>query len=253
MAVEATALPDVAYRDVERFPGDTIPLHEVRLENYSLTCCACSEHSPNSCHYSRGRSPATSLQTVFAFLSAPITDVSRLPPTALWIWLNLLQFCVSNQSINPEEDASNKPWRPIPSRRISVNTARVLRWALLPTCLILSFKCNALLPGLVLTLAFLLHNELNLGSHWVLRNVCNSVGYAAFNAGATAIACACTSRRSRTPIVILTETAVLIMPNSARIYDRQSHDGILRVQCAHHLHHHLRPRLSRCRRRQPSR
>lgn len=110
-----------------------------------------------------------------------------------WIWLNLLQFCVSNQSINPEEDASNKPWRPIPSQRTSVCSARILRWTLLPMCLVFSAYLNVLREGLVLAIVFLSHNEYNLGSHWILRNVCNAIGYAAFNAGASSVAFPCAS------------------------------------------------------------
>ncbi|EIM84467.1 uncharacterized protein STEHIDRAFT_159138 [Stereum hirsutum FP-91666 SS1] len=127
--------------------------------------------------------------TAFAFLTAPNPSITRLPCTMMWIWLNILQFCVSNQSINPEEDASNKPWRPIPSQRTSVCSARILRWILLPMCLTLSVYLNVLGEGLALAIIFLAHNEHNLGSHWILRNVCNAIGYAAFNAGATSIAC----------------------------------------------------------------
>lgn len=126
---------------------------------------------------------------MFAFLSAPDPSMARLPCVMAWVWLNLLQFCVSNQSINPEEDASNKPWRPIPSYRIATRSARILRWVLLPMCLALSAYLNVLREGLVLAIAFLYHNECNLGSHWILRNVCNVIGYGAFNAGASALAC----------------------------------------------------------------
>lgn len=60
-------------------------------------------------------------------------------------------------------------------------------------CLALSTYENVLFEGLILTIVFLFHNEINLGSHWVLRNVCNAIGYAAFNAGAAAMACSCAS------------------------------------------------------------
>ena len=105
-----------------------------------------------------------------------------------WTWLHLLQFCVSNQSIDPEEDALNKPWRPIPSGLISVTSARCLRWILLPSCFSLSAYLEVHWQGIALALAFLAHNEFHLHSHWIMRNVCNAWGYAYFNAGAFAIA-----------------------------------------------------------------
>ena len=106
----------------------------------------------------------------------------------LWTWLHLLQFCVSNQSLDPDEDARNKPWRPIPSGIVSVVSARILRWILLPLCLSLSIFLEAHWQGISLAIAFIAHNELHLHSHWLMRNACNSWGYASFNAGASAIA-----------------------------------------------------------------
>ena len=123
-------------------------------------------------------------------LSAPEIRVERLIPAIWWTWLHLLQFCVSNQTMDPEEDATNKPWRPIPARKISLEAARALRWLLLPVCLIQSVVYGVPWQGLSLAVAFLAHNEFDMGSHWVIRNLCNSWGYASFNAGAIAIASA---------------------------------------------------------------
>ena len=89
--------------------------------------------------------------------------------------------------MDPGEDASNKPWRPIPSGLISVGHARALRWVLLPACFFLSVRLKVYWQGISLALAFLAHNELHLHSHWLMRNVCNAWGYASFNAGASAI------------------------------------------------------------------
>ncbi|KAI0031470.1 UbiA prenyltransferase family-domain-containing protein [Vararia minispora EC-137] len=125
--------------------------------------------------------------TIFACLSAPEVRLQRVLSSMWWTWLHLLQFCVSNQSLSPEEDALNKPWRPIPSGNISVATARNLRWILLPSCLLQSFVYGVPWQGLSLAIVFLAHNEWALGSHWVLRTLCNAWGYASFNAGAAAI------------------------------------------------------------------
>ncbi len=102
----------------------------------------------------------------------------------VWVWLHLLQFCVSNQTTNPHEDSANKPWRPIPSGLISVHAARVLRWILLPICLAISVWCQVLSIGIALCLATLAHNELGWDAHWLPRNVLNAVGYASFRIAA---------------------------------------------------------------------
>ena len=114
--------------------------------------------------------------------------MDRMLYAFMWTWLHLLQFTVSNQSLDPEEDASNKPWRPIPSGLISVGRARALRWILLPSCFFLSVRLQVHWQGISLALAFLVHNEMHLHSHWLMRNACNAWGYASFNAGASAIA-----------------------------------------------------------------
>jgi 4-hydroxybenzoate polyprenyltransferase len=55
-------------------------------------------------------------------LRAPsmLTVLIRAPVISAWLWLIVLQFCLQNQCGEgaEEEDAINKPWRPIPSQRI---------------------------------------------------------------------------------------------------------------------------------------
>ncbi|OBZ71564.1 hypothetical protein A0H81_08916, partial [Grifola frondosa] len=121
--------------------------------------------------------------TVFGTIAAPKATVIHVCARLIWVWFNLLQFCVSNQSLSPAEDAANKPWRPIPAHRITVTTARRLRWMLLFVCILLSIA----IPGIALAIGIWANNELCLDSHWVTRNICNALGYAAFNSGATNI------------------------------------------------------------------
>ncbi|KAI0757357.1 UbiA prenyltransferase family [Daedaleopsis nitida] len=127
---------------------------------------------------------------VYGTAAAPTSlTLAQVLPRTLWIWVHLLQFCTSNQCVGVHEDAANKPWRPIPSRRITVARARALRWALLAACLALSARSGVLLPSAALALATVAYNELRLDSHWAPRHVCNALGYAAFNAGATYVGC----------------------------------------------------------------
>ncbi|OBZ71491.1 hypothetical protein A0H81_08905 [Grifola frondosa] len=105
----------------------------------------------------------------------------------IWTWLHLLQFCISNQSLSLDEDKKNKPWRPLPSRRISGSYAFALRWLLLAVCLAISIAYGVASAGFIFMIGVILHNELKLDSHWFTRNALNAVGYAVFDAGATAI------------------------------------------------------------------
>ena len=105
-----------------------------------------------------------------------------------WTWIHLLQVCVSNQILDSDEDALNKPWRPIPSGLMSVSRAHTLRWILVPSCLSFSSCLGAHWPSISLMLATLAYHQLRFDSHVFLRNFCNAWGYASFNAGAAMIA-----------------------------------------------------------------
>ena len=115
----------------------------------------------------------------------------RLPLAAIWIWLNLLAFCIGNQRLPHSvlEDKVNKPWRPIPSRRLTPQKAQE-SWI---TAHIISLAFSlAVGQGLKQWLAaFVLgyiYNDLRGGDRSiVLRNLCNAGGILAFGTGAAAI------------------------------------------------------------------
>jgi 4-hydroxybenzoate polyprenyltransferase len=95
---------------------------------------------------------------------------------------------VSNQSLSPDEDKANKPWRPIPSGRVTVSQARIFRWMLVPIGLVISGIYGIPLAGLLVMLEILLMNEVNLTSHWIGRNITNSFAYSTLDFAATFIA-----------------------------------------------------------------
>ncbi|KAF7359991.1 Digeranylgeranylglyceryl phosphate synthase [Mycena venus] len=130
-----------------------------------------------------------SLQTVFACAAAPVESPTRLLYGIFWTWLHLLQACVSNQYQNITEDTINRPWRPLPSGRISQKSAAVMRWLLVPICAAASvaFGQGALIPSLSLTALLIAHNEFGFASHWLTKNTLNSLGYLCFEFGATTI------------------------------------------------------------------
>jgi 4-hydroxybenzoate polyprenyltransferase len=127
-------------------------------------------------------------QIVYGLLAAPRLSLVHLPRLVVWVWLYLLQFCAANQKFSPEEDALNKPYRPIPAGLISVEATVVLRWLLVPVCLGLSFAYDIVYPGLSLTIAFIVYNELGFDSAWYTKNFLNAVGLVSWNIGAAKIA-----------------------------------------------------------------
>jgi len=108
--------------------------------------------------------------------------------SGFWTWLHLLQLCIANHCVDPEDDAVNKPWRPIPSGLISVASARTLHLILLPSCLCLSAWLGPQWHTISLALAGAVYHELHFHEHWVTRNVCNAWFYGSLNAGAAMVA-----------------------------------------------------------------
>lgn len=134
-------------------------------------------------------------QTTFAFANisdSPSTRaLYRAPHTVLWLTIHLLQCTLANQCVPTAiaEDKINKPTRPIPSGRISVENAVLLRWTTLPICIAVSFAYGNTVVAASATLSvfIFIYNELGYSSHWAARNCLNGLAFAAFEAGATAI------------------------------------------------------------------
>ena len=100
---------------------------------------------------------------IFSALSGPLlttnqspsltTILSRIPHVTLWTYLNLLIFDIANQRLPSSlfEDSINKPWRPLPARRLSLAQARRSLLFLIP----LVVGVCAFLGGLEVTVAML--------------------------------------------------------------------------------------------------
>jgi 4-hydroxybenzoate polyprenyltransferase len=108
--------------------------------------------------------------------------------SGFWTWLHLLQLCIANQCMDPEEDALNRPWHPIPSGLISVAGARTIHLILYPSCLCLSAWLGPQWHTVSFTLVGLAYHELHFHAHWFTRNVCNAWLYGSLNAGAALVA-----------------------------------------------------------------
>jgi 4-hydroxybenzoate polyprenyltransferase len=129
-------------------------------------------------------------QTVFA---QSLSERQSLPGFFLnifWTWLLLLSFTVTNQSHgdSPAEDALNKPSRPIPAKRISVETARVLRILFVPAVLLFSASYGSLNAAIGIVVLTAFYNEGGGADHWITKNGCCAGFYATFELGATLVA-----------------------------------------------------------------
>ena len=89
------------------------------------------------------------------------------------------------------EDKLNKPYRPIPSGRMSLETAARLRWLVVVLGFVHSRLYSAeVLCANVANLAFnLVYNDLELDkAHWAVRQVLLGIGYTPYHYGATLVA-----------------------------------------------------------------
>lgn len=120
------------------------------------------------------------------------TLVSRLPLMLLYTWINLLAFTINNQCSHRSiaEDTLNKPWRPIPSARVSATHARTLGIISIPV----SILVGALIGGgitqsVLIAILGIYYNYLGGGSaHWVIRNALNAIGFVSFASGTLEVA-----------------------------------------------------------------
>lgn len=143
-------------------------------------------------------------ETAFGILSAlsgpilttnPSPDFSvilgRIPRVAFWCWINLLPFAIDNQR-QPEaikEDGENKPWRTMPSGRMSQTHAKWLMWCLYPVAIVASLKLGGLKQCLALILLGWWYNDLGGADHDCLtRNFINACGFLSYASGATEVA-----------------------------------------------------------------
>lgn len=114
-----------------------------------------------------------------------IATTLRIPTALLLIWTNLLVFNISNQRTPSAvaEDQINKPSRPIPAGRISIEAARRTNLVLVPVVLVLGRATGTWSTTLLLLALQWMYNDLR-GSDEsvVLRNALIAVGYGLYSA-----------------------------------------------------------------------
>lgn len=120
------------------------------------------------------------------------TDIAlSFPRVLFYIWLYVLYFDLSNQK-DPEavkEDKINKPWRAIPSGRLSIEGAE--RWYIAAVCILLAVS-GLWLGGFPEAVAFMVETRVYDyaagADYWWSKNIINAMFYATGQLGGTRVA-----------------------------------------------------------------
>lgn len=107
----------------------------------------------------------------------------------VWIWLNLLVEDIANQRLEGSiaEDTVNKPWRPLPSRRLTPEQARDWLVVAIVTAVGLSILLGGYTASITLMLFIWMYNDLDGSNSGILiRNALNAGGLMCFSWGALA-------------------------------------------------------------------
>ncbi|KAL9577706.1 MAG: hypothetical protein Q9212_006194, partial [Teloschistes hypoglaucus] len=117
-------------------------------------------------------------------------QLKRMPYVIAWTWTKLLVADISNQRFPTAvlEDKANKPWRPLPSQRITSDESRRLLLRLVPLIFLFAWHLDTFRESAVFTIFVWLYNDLGgSGESAAIRNALNAVGLTALLVGATGI------------------------------------------------------------------
>jgi 4-hydroxybenzoate polyprenyltransferase len=118
---------------------------------------------------------------------SPQQVLKKAPTVIYWVWINLLPFAIDNQRQHEavQEDLLNKPWRPLPSRRISAGSAKSLMTILYLVAVATSFFLGNMTQCLTLIVLGFCYNDLGgSDSGIIVRNFINASGFICFSSGA---------------------------------------------------------------------
>ncbi|KAL8711955.1 MAG: hypothetical protein Q9220_003651 [cf. Caloplaca sp. 1 TL-2023] len=117
--------------------------------------------------------------------------VSRTPKVILWNWLNLFLFDLCNQSVTQSvvEDSVNKPWRAIPSGRITATQTRTLLLFVIPSVYLATLSLGGTWEAVTLMIGTWMYNDLGGADNGVvMRNLLNGFGYICYSSGSMKVA-----------------------------------------------------------------
>ena len=116
--------------------------------------------------------------------------LSSLSTTAFWTWINLLPFAIDNQRQvgAVEEDRLNKPWRPLPSERLTPKQAEKLVFILYPVAFVTSILYGGWRQNLALMALGYWYNDRQGADLCISRNFINACGFVCYASGALEVA-----------------------------------------------------------------
>ena len=113
-----------------------------------------------------------------------------LAKTLSFNWVNLVIFDLANQRQAGAEDKLNKPWRPIPSGRMTDTSMRHWLIAAIPLALAYNYLyLGTGTEGCLLAILTWMYNDLGGGDdNWLLRNLIISSAFSVYNLGSMKVA-----------------------------------------------------------------
>ncbi|KAK5628653.1 hypothetical protein RRF57_004368 [Xylaria bambusicola] len=144
--------------------------------------------------------PNTAFGVLGAFAASILVEGYQKPPTALEIlwrfplalafnWYSVFIFDLANQR-SPEsiqEDLINKPWRPIPTGKVTATEARRILLVAIPLVLLFNYMLGVWRQGFIILILTWMYNDIR-GSDEVVRDLIISVAYGMFNSASLEIA-----------------------------------------------------------------
>ncbi|TRX95248.1 hypothetical protein FHL15_003940 [Xylaria flabelliformis] len=144
--------------------------------------------------------PNTAFGVLGAFAASVLTEGFQQPPTTLEIlwrfplvlafnWYSVFIFDLANQR-SPEsiqEDLLNKPWRPIPTGKVTPTEARRALLAAIPLVLLFNYLLGVWRQGFLILILTWMYNDIR-GGDEVVRDLIISVAYGMFNSASLEVA-----------------------------------------------------------------
>ncbi|ORY10381.1 hypothetical protein BCR34DRAFT_588596 [Clohesyomyces aquaticus] len=112
-----------------------------------------------------------------------------LAKACVWVFITLLVEDITNQR-RPEsvlEDSANKPWRPLPSGRLTPEAAQQWLLFIVPCAMAIGVILGAYKETVTLFVFVWMYNDIDGDKDVWCRNAVNMAGLSSFSAGVTAI------------------------------------------------------------------
>ncbi|KAJ5099716.1 hypothetical protein N7532_006717 [Penicillium argentinense] len=126
----------------------------------------------------------------YSVIDSPWNWILRFTLMAAWVLLNLFCLDLANQRLDEsvQEDFINKPWRPIPTGRLSQREATNLLCIAIPCTLGFSYFSGGFRESVVMAVLNYIYNDCGVANeHFILRNLMNAFGFMDFVAGASRV------------------------------------------------------------------